>query len=119
MSGRFPGARDVETFWSNLCGGVESISRLSDDDLRMAGVDPATASDPAYVKAGGVLEDIDMFDATFFGYSAREAESIDPQHRLFLECAWEALELSGTDPYGYPGAIGVFAGAEMSRYLLQ
>jgi acyl transferase domain-containing protein len=73
--------------------------------------------DPKYVKARGVLEGIDLFDAAFFGYTPREAEVMDPQQRVFLECAWEALENAGYDPQRYPGPIGVYAGAGMSTYL--
>ncbi|MDC0721164.1 type I polyketide synthase [Nannocystis bainbridge] len=116
MAGRFPGAPDLDTFWANLRGGVESIARLGDDDLRAAGVDPALAARPEYVRARPVLGDIESFDAGFFGISAREAELMDPQQRLFLECAWEALEDAGLDPAAFPGAVGVYAGSTMSTY---
>jgi acyl transferase domain-containing protein len=118
MAGRFPGARDVDEFWQNLCEGVESISFFSDDELVAAGVDPALVRDPSYVKARGVLKEIDLFDASFFGFYPREAELMDPQHRLFLECAWQALEDAGYDPERYGGLIGVFAGVSMNTYLL-
>ena len=118
MSGRFPGARNVAEFWNNLANGVESISFFSDEDLRSAGVDPTWLQHPDYVKAGGVLADIDMFDAPFFGFSARDAEILDPQHRIFLECAWQSLEHAGYNPETYRGLIGVYAGAAMSTYLL-
>jgi acyl transferase domain-containing protein len=119
MSGRFPGARNLDEFWQNLRDGVESISRFSEEEIKLAGVDPALLKVPGYVNAGAVLEDIDLFDALFFGYSARDAESIDPQQRLFLECAWESLENAGCDPETYPGLIGVFGGSDMSSYLFQ
>ncbi|HLM55240.1 MAG TPA: amino acid adenylation domain-containing protein [Pyrinomonadaceae bacterium] len=116
MSGRFPGARGVEQFWENLRAGVESVSFFSDEELIAAGVDPALVARPDYVKAGVVLEDVEQFDASFFGYSPREAEVMDPQHRLFLECAWEALERAGHDPERDGGPVGVFAGAGVSSY---
>ena len=117
MSCRFPGAEDYDAFWQNLRDGVESISFFSDEEVLAAGVDPALVSHPDYVKAGGVLSDIDHFDASFFAYSPREAALMDPQHRLFLEEAWKALEDAGYDP-STSGSIGVFAGGSMSSYLL-
>ena len=100
--------------------GVESITFLSDEELLASGVPQEQLRDPNYVKAAALLEDYDLFDASFFHYSAREAEMMDPQHRIFLECAWEALENAG---YGGPAgdrSIGVFAGGGgvMSSYLL-
>ncbi|PZU94483.1 MAG: beta-ketoacyl synthase [Pseudanabaena sp.] len=117
MMGRFPGANNVETLWSNLRDGVESISQFSDKELIAAGIDAELLSQPNYVKANGLLENIDLFDANFFGFSAKEAEIVDPQHRLFLECAWEALENAGYDPETYQGAIGVYAGTGTNSYL--
>ena len=116
---RFPGADSVEAFWRNLRDGVESVTFFSDDELRAAGVDPALLADPRYVKANGVLRDADKFDAAFFGMNPREAEVTDPQHRVFLECAWEALERAGCDAARTPGRVGVFAGAGLSTYLLK
>ncbi|MHC5763066.1 beta-ketoacyl synthase N-terminal-like domain-containing protein [Nostoc sp.] len=118
MAGRFPGAKNVAQFWQNLCNGVESISLFNDDELVAQGVDRACLQDPNYVKAGFVLEDIEMFDASFFGYSPREAEILDPQQRVFLECAWEALENAGYDPKSDNNLIGVYAGGNLSTYLL-
>ena len=119
MGGRFPGADGLDQFWANIKGGVESISVFSDEELRGAGVDPAMAKIPGFVNAGCVLNDIDLFDAEFFGFSPRDAETIDPQQRLFLECAWETLENAGYDADGYPGLIGVFGGSDQSTYLYQ
>jgi len=119
MSGRFPGARDVDELWLNLRAGVESVRFFSDQELLAAGVGPELFQHPRYVRAGAVLDGIDLFDASLFGMSPREAEVTDPQHRLFLECAWEALERAGYDPTTYPGAIGVFAGCNLSTYLLE
>jgi acyl transferase domain-containing protein len=78
MAGRFPGAGDIAAFWRNLRDGVESIACFADEEVLAAGVDPAILRDPAYVKAGGVLDGIERFAATFFGYSPREAEILDP-----------------------------------------
>ncbi len=118
MSGRFPGARNIETFWQHIAAGVKSIRALTDEELLAAGVEPARMAQPNYVKVGAPLEDISQFDAAFFGYTPREAELMDPQHRLFLECTWEALEQAGYDPYTYRGLIGVFAGSAFSTYYL-
>jgi phthiocerol/phenolphthiocerol synthesis type-I polyketide synthase E len=118
LSCHFPGARNVEQFWQNLRDGVESITFFSDEELKSSGIDPILLNDPNYVKAGAVLEDIEWFDAHFFGYSPHEARLIDPQQRMFLECAWEALEDAGYNPETYSGLIAVFAGASPSDYLL-
>jgi len=119
MAGRFPGAKSITQFWHNLCEGVESISFFTDEELLGSGIEPTLLHEPNYVKAGAVLEDIEMFDAQFFGFSAREAEVMDPQHRVFLECAWEALENAGYDPQADKGLTGVYAGGSMSSYLLK
>jgi amino acid adenylation domain-containing protein len=116
MSGRFPGAGDVEEFWGNLRDGVESISHFSEEELRAAGVSQEVLSSTGYVKAKGVLDDVEGFDAAFFGINPNEAEVMDPQHRLFLECAWHALEDAGYDPAGCPGRVGVYAGQSMNTY---
>ncbi|MBW4617793.1 MAG: acyltransferase domain-containing protein [Cyanosarcina radialis HA8281-LM2] len=118
MAGRFPGAKNIDRFWQNLRDGVESISDFTDEELLACGVDPALLKEPNYVKAGFVLEDIEKFDAQFFDCSPREAEIMDPQHRIFLECAWEALENAGYDPKTDNNLTGVYAGASMSDYLL-
>ncbi|XXY54898.1 type I polyketide synthase [Sorangium sp. So ce269] len=117
VAGRFPGARDAATFWQNLCAGVESVSTLTDDELLAAGVDPALIARPDYVRARAVLDDIDRFDAEFFGFTPREAAALDPQHRLFLECAWEAFENAGYDPDRAGGPVGVYAGSSLNGYL--
>jgi non-ribosomal peptide synthase protein (TIGR01720 family) len=119
MSGRFPGAATLQQFWQNLCDGVESITFFSESELRAAGVEPELPAHPNYVPARGMLEDADQFDAAFFGYSPREAELLDPQHRLFLECAWEALECAGYDPEHYAGIIGVVGSVSLSTYAMR
>jgi acyl transferase domain-containing protein len=119
MSGRFPGAPTIEQFWENLRAGVESLTYFSDEELLAAGIEPALLAHPDYVRARPVLHEsqVECFDAAFFGYNPREAALLDPQHRLFLECCWEALERAGYDPQRYPGQIGVFGGANISTYL--
>jgi len=119
MAGRFPGAPDIDAFWNNLRDGVESITHFSEEALLAAGVDPATLKDPSFVPARPILEGVELFDADFFGFTPREAEILDPQQRLFLECAWEAMEHAGYDPERCRGAISVFAGTSMSSYLFQ
>ncbi|WP_017317668.1 type I polyketide synthase [Mastigocladopsis repens] len=116
LSGRFPGAKNIDEFWQNLQNGVESITFFTDKELLDSGIDPSVVNQPNYVKAKGVLEDVELFDASFFSFNPREAEITDPQHRLFLECAWEALENAGYNET-YSGAIGVYAGASLSGYL--
>ncbi|TLY18004.1 MAG: type I polyketide synthase, partial [Nitrospirae bacterium] len=117
MAGRFPGASNVNELWRNLRDGVESVISFTDQELLAGGVDPALLVDPNYVKAGTFVEGADLFDAAFFGFNPREAEITDPQQRLFLECAHQALEMAGHDPQAYRGLIGVFAGSTMSTYL--
>jgi amino acid adenylation domain-containing protein len=119
MSGRFPGARSVAAFWENLKNGVDSVSRFKDDELEFSNASEAAAQQGnKVVKARAILDGVDQFDAAFFGIYPREAEVMDPQHRFFLECAWEALESAGYDPEAYPGLIGVYAGLSMNTYLL-
>jgi acyl transferase domain-containing protein/thioesterase domain-containing protein len=118
MAGRFPGARNIDEFWRNLRDGVESIRPLSDSELLAAGAGPDELSHSDYVKAAAVLDDIDMFDASFFGFSPKDASIMDPQHRHFLECAWEAIESAGYAPESFSGSIGVFAGSGMNAYMV-
>ncbi|HKR12636.1 MAG TPA: MupA/Atu3671 family FMN-dependent luciferase-like monooxygenase [Pyrinomonadaceae bacterium] len=105
LSGRFPGARNADEFWERLCEGAESISVFS-------------GGDPRFVKAEGVIDGVDLFDASFFGFTPREAETLDPQHRIFLEESWTALENAGYNPEAYHGRIGVFAGESLNSYFL-
>ncbi|MEO8078022.1 MAG: type I polyketide synthase, partial [Acidobacteriota bacterium] len=116
MTGRFPGAASIEQFWENLRNGVESITFFSDEDLLARGVPKAMLAHPRYVKASTLIADVDQFDAAFFGFNPREAEVIDPQQRLFLECCWEVLERAGYDPETYKGLIGLYAGIGMNAY---
>ncbi|MCU0680704.1 MAG: aminotransferase class III-fold pyridoxal phosphate-dependent enzyme [Polyangiaceae bacterium] len=118
LAGRFPGAPDLDAFWRNLRDGVESISFFSVEDLAAAGVEPALLAHPAYVRAAPLLDGIDLFDANFFGYTPREAETLDPQQRLFLETAWEALETAGYSSRALRERVGVYAGSSMNGYLV-
>ncbi len=118
MSGRFPGANDVATFWQNLCDGVESITHFSDEELE-DDFDAEVRNDPNFVKARPILEDVDKFDAEFFSMYAKEAALTDPQQRLFLECSWEALEDAGYDPARIDTPVGVFGGSSMNTYMLR
>jgi phthiocerol/phenolphthiocerol synthesis type-I polyketide synthase E len=118
MAGRFPGAPGVDALWANLRAGVESIRRFTGEELAAAGVPESLRADPAYVPAQGSLAEVDRFDAAFFGMTPREAEVTDPQQRLFLEVAWEALEHAGYDSARVPGRVGVYAGTGMSGYYL-
>ena len=119
MAGRFPGARNVAELWQNLLAGRETIDHFSVDELEPAHAEDMEArSDPNYVRARGVISDADKFDEQFFGFSPNEAAVLDPQQRLFLEAAWEALEHAGHDPKAFSGPIGVFAGATSNSYYL-
>ncbi|WP_278262535.1 non-ribosomal peptide synthetase/type I polyketide synthase [Nocardia sp. AG03] len=117
LAGRFPGAPDIETYWHNLCSGVESIRPLSREQLLAEGLDPELIAGADYVAVAPTLEGIELFDAGFFGFTAREAALLDPQQRLFLETAWHAMEHAGIDP-AHCGTAGVFAGANLPGYLL-
>ncbi|WP_016699344.1 polyketide synthase, partial [Actinoalloteichus spitiensis] len=119
MTGRFPGAGTVERLWRNLTTGPSAIREITDEELAAARVPPALAANPQYVRRGAPLDDPGLFDASFFGFSAREAEATDPQHRLFLECCWEALETAGYQPNRVPGRVGVFGGVGHSFYGLR
>src|ERR1700730_7414118 len=119
MAGRFPGARNTQELWDLLKNGAEARVTIADEALRNAGVPAALLQNPKYVKACMKLEDSEFFDAEFFDYSPKQAASIDPQQRLFLECAWEALESAG-----YGGAVdgistGVFGGSGLNGYLFE
>lgn len=118
MAGRFPKAKDIYEFWQNLVEGKECITFYTNEELIEAGIAPETLENPDYVKAKGEVENVAMFDASFFGINPREAEVTDPQHRMLLECAWEALEHAGYESGKYDGSIGIYAGKSMDYYLL-
>jgi acyl transferase domain-containing protein len=109
MTGRFPGAPNIDAYWNNLWAGVESISTFP----------PQPIDPPGHVPAFGKLADVELFDAAFFGFTPGEAEKTDPQHRLFLECAHETFEDAGYDPRAISRPVGVFAGTSISTYLFQ
>ena len=117
MACRLPGANTVGEFWQNLRAGVESVRRLTRQEMLDAGATPEDLDDPHHVPFGALVDDIDRFDAAFFGITTREAELMDPQQRLFLQCAWEALEDAGYDPGRIGVPVGVFGGANFNTYL--
>ncbi len=116
MAGRFPGSPDVDAFWRNLRDAKEGITFFTDDELLEAGVGDEMLARPNYVRARGVVEGADRFDASFFNFRARDAELMDPQIRFFLEACWEAMESAGYDTVEYPGSVGVYAGASWPSY---
>ena len=118
MAGRFPAAADLDEFWRNLRDGVDAVRALTDEELLAAGVPSALFARPDYVKAAAPIDGVELFDASFFGFSPREAELLDPQVRVFMECAWEALESAGYVAEAYDGWIGLFAGVSLPAYLM-
>ena len=118
MAGRFPDAENLQQFWRNLENGVESLVDFSDAELVAAGVPASYLQNPNFVKRGSLLKGADLFDASFFGFNPREAEILDPQQRIFLECAWEAIEDAGYGGEARPAAIGVYAGTSMNSYAM-
>lgn len=118
MAGRFPGSKNINAYWQTLKEGIERISFFSDDELEVENMSAEDLGNPNFVKARAILEDIDLFDASFFNISARSAQWMDPQQRLFLECAWSALEDAGYDVSAYKGAISVYAGTSLNTYIL-
>ena len=115
LAGRFPHAENAAQYWDNLCAGRECLEELTEDDILAAGV-PRRSLSEERVRSRGILQDADCFDASFFGYSPREAEIMDPQQRVFLELAWEALEDAGYDTERTPESVGVFAGVGINTY---
>ncbi|WP_051966376.1 type I polyketide synthase [Kitasatospora mediocidica] len=116
MACRLPGATTPEEYWANLVAGVDSVRPFTAQELREWGQDPALLNDPRYVPMHGSVDGIGEFDADFFQFSGRDATLLNPQHQMFLECAWEALERAGYDPRAVPGTVGVFAGAGRNGY---
>lgn len=114
---RFPGAADLESYWRNLVNGIESIAFLSPEEVEPSPIDPADVNNPNYVRAAATLDGVEWFDAGLFGYTAAEARVMDPQQRIFLECAWQTLEHAGYNPEAFEGRIGVFGGARTNSYL--
>ncbi|MBX3596784.1 MAG: amino acid adenylation domain-containing protein [Rhizobiaceae bacterium] len=116
-AGRFPSARNVDEFWDMLREARVASRRLTDSELLARGVSRKQLADPNYIRVANILPDMECFDASFFGFSPKEASILDPQHRHFLECGWEALEDAGYVPEKFDGRIGVFAGSGMQAYL--
>lgn len=119
MTGRFPEAKNIEEYWENLKNGVESVKFFNRNQLRAMGIDEYLLENPKFVAADAILDEMDLFDASFFDFSAREAEIMDPQHRMFLECAWEVMESAGYNSDSYQGRVAVFAGSALSGYLIR
>lgn len=117
LAGQFPEAKNINKFWQNLANGVESIRFFSEEELLAAGIKADTLANPAYVNGLAMLDDVDKFDARFFDYRPRQAKTMDPQHRLFMQCVWTALEHAGYDPERTTGPIGLYAGVGANRYL--
>jgi acyl transferase domain-containing protein/acyl carrier protein len=116
MAARFPRAKNIKKFWANLTADVESVYFFSNEELSEAGIPVELLNNPDYVKAFALLEDIEYFDASFFGYTPKESEIMDPQTRIFHECVWTALEDAGYDPGSYDGLIGLYAGSTPNLY---
>jgi acyl transferase domain-containing protein len=119
FAGRYPGAADIAALWANLRDGVESIRFFTRDELLAAGVDAELIARPDYVPAKGRLDDVELFDASFFGYTPREATAMDPQQRLFLETAWAAMENAGHGSVAPGVSVGVYAASSINTYLLR
>ena len=119
MSCRLPESPNVQQFWQNLLDGKECLTQLTDDELRSAGIDPTTVrNDSSYVPVKGLMDDVENFDAKFFGILPNEAKLMDPQQRVFLELAWDCLEDAGYDSEKYEGKIGLWAGNYLDTYAL-
>lgn len=115
MAGRFPGASTIDALWELLKEGRETTRFFTDSELDSS-IPASLKNDPLYVKARGVIDQVDQFDASFFGLSPNVAQLMDPQQRVFLEIAWEALEQTGYLPQQYAGRVGVFAGCGNNTY---
>ncbi|WP_315828587.1 MULTISPECIES: type I polyketide synthase [unclassified Bradyrhizobium] len=116
LAARLPGVRNVDEFWQKVRDGSECISHYSREELIASGIAPAVVDDEHYVRSAAKLDAVDQFDSTYFNYAPIEADHIDPQQRVFLELATEALETAGYDPHRYIGSIGVFGGSGISNY---
>ena len=118
LDGKFPKANSLDKFWKSLIESKEGGTSFSDNTLKEEGIDPLEYQKPNYIKRKAILEDPFLFDANFFDFTPREAESIDPQHRLFLECCWNTFEYAGYDPGAYHGKISIFAGCSINSYFV-
>jgi acyl transferase domain-containing protein len=118
MAGRFPGSKDISAYWQTIRDGLDRVSFFSDDELEVDGLTAEEMSNPEFVKARAIIDDVELFDASFFNVLARTAEWMDPQQRLFLEYVWNALEDAGYDASTYTGAIALYAGSSLNSYML-
>ncbi|MBQ1766559.1 MAG: acyltransferase domain-containing protein [Aquincola sp.] len=118
-AGRFPGARDVDEFWRNIAGGVESVRRLSAEEIARSGIDPAVKASRDFVPVANDFDGIDEFDAALFGYSPAEAAILDPQHRHLLQCTQAVFERAGYRPDRLDGRVGVYVGVGFQAYLFE
>nr|WP_072488643.1 type I polyketide synthase [Streptomyces atratus] len=118
MSGRFPGAPDLDTYWANLLGGLCSVTDFTEEELIADGADPQEVRGRDYIPAKGHLADADRFDAELFGFNRTEAAALDPQHRLLLQTAWSALENAGRSPLGGTARTGVYVGGGPTEHML-
>jgi acyl transferase domain-containing protein/acyl carrier protein len=117
MAARFPGANNIDEYWENLKNSIESYKEYTEEELIANGVPESLVRNPNYVKLGRPLDNMEMFDAAFFGFSPKDASIMDPQHRHFLEVSWEALEHAGYDAEQYEGSIGMFGGSGHNAYM--
>jgi acyl transferase domain-containing protein len=119
MSCRYPKANDIKQFWRNICDSQECITYFSEEELLANFISKSELEDSKYVKANGILENIDLFDASFFGFTPTEAEILPPQTRLFMECVWEAIEDGALNLDTYQGLVSIYAGSGLNSYLLE
>src|SRR5690348_2933723 len=118
MACRLPGARNIREYWANLVKELDTLTNFTEDQLLESGMDPEIIKSPNYVRRRGIIEGAEYFDSEFFGFTPREAELMDPQHRIFLECAWHALEDAGIDPAQSDLRVGVFGGTGSPYHLV-
>ena len=116
LAGRYPESPDIDELWETFRTGRDCLRTFSPEEMKERGVPAEYFERKNFVSRGTAMPDVDAFDAAFFGFTPREAAVMDPQSRIFLETCYEALENSGTDPFRYPEAIGVFAGSNPNDY---
>ncbi|MEL7019973.1 MAG: amino acid adenylation domain-containing protein [Bacteroidota bacterium] len=116
MACRLPGANTLDEFWENLVQGIDVSEGIAPEDIEQSGISIEQFKQDNWVRRRLMLSEADSFDAAFFGYSPQEAKLMDPQHRVFLEVAYQALENAGYDPYTYTGRIGIFGGVARNAY---
>ena len=113
LSCKFPDADNIEIFWENIRDGKEAVKFSSHDELIKAGFSEEFINNPNFVKSKGcVYSNKKKFDASFFDFTNKEADILDPQFRILLECVWDAIEHAGYNPYAYKKLIGLYVGAD-------